>query len=165
MENGNHANGANETSLTQSPILFLKDGEIHSERANVKTFHFHETKPHKWKEDGLLLIQSIYIQEAHNLRQLKSLHRSGNSFFLGLSNEPVNHNLITSYQRLIHLLKLTKERNARCKMQVDTAEARQSSENLSAILGNKDDHNTDIVDLLQQLYCRLVTKGKTCTGS
>jgi hypothetical protein len=49
-------------------------------------------------------------------------------------------------------------------MQVDTAEDRQSSENLSTILGNKDDHYASIVDPLQQLYCRPVNKGKAYTG-
>lgn len=158
-----HAVEANKASLAQSLILFPKDGEFPRGKANVITFY--ETKPLKWKENGLHLIQASHFQEAHNLRQLKSLHRSGISFLLGLGNEPVQHHLITAYQRLGYLLALTRERSAYCKMQARGAEARQSSENLSAFLGNKDDHNASIVDPLQQLYCRLVNKGKMCTES
>ena len=158
-----HTVEANKASLTQSPILFPKDGEFPRGKANVKTYY--ETKPLKWKENGPHLIQTSHFQEAHNLRQLKSLHRSGISFLLGLGNEPVQHYLITAHQRLGYLLTLTRGRNAYCKMQAHRAEARQSSENLSAFLGNKDKHNASIVDPLQQLYCRLVNKGKMCTGS
>lgn len=163
-EHEDHAIEAYKASPTQRPILFLKDGEFQREQANVESIHFHETKPLKWKENGLHLIQASCILEAHNLRQLKSLHRSGISFLLGLGNEQVQHHPITAYQRLGYLLTLTRERNAYYKMHVDTAEDRQSSENLSTILGNKDDHNASIVDPLQQLYCRPVNKGKACTG-
>jgi len=155
---GDNAIEANKANLTQRRILFLKDVTFTRGKANVTTSH--EAKPFKWKENGPHLIQTSHFQEAHNLRQLKSLHRSGISFLLGLGNEAVQHYLVAAYQRLGYLLTLTRERNAYCKMQVDRAEAHQSSENLSAILGNKDDHNTSIVDPLQQLYYRLANKGK-----
>ena len=158
-----HAIEANKAGLTQSLILFLKDGEFPRGKENVITFY--ETKPLKWKENGPHLIQASHFQEAHNLQQLKSLHRSGISFLLGLGNEPVQHHPITVYQRLGYLLTLTRERGACCKIQPDRVEARQSSKNVSAILGTKDDHNTSIVDPLQRLYCRLANEGKMCTGS
>ena len=158
-----HAIEASKGSLTQSLILFLKDGEFPRGKENVITFY--EIKPLKWKERGLHLIQASNFEEAHNLRQLKSLHHSGISFLLGLGNEPVQHHLITAYQRLDYLLKLTRERSAYCKMQAHRTEARQSSENLGAFLGNKDDYNESIVVPLRQLYCILVNKGKMCTGN
>ena len=162
-EHEDHAIEAIKGCLTQSLILFLKDGEFPRGKEIVVTFY--ETKPVKWKEKGLHLIQASNFEEAHNLRQLKSLHHSGISFLLGLGNEPVQHHLITAYQRLGYLLTLTRERSAYCKVQGHRTETRQSSENLSTFLGNKDDHDASIVDPLRQLYFRLVNEGKMCNGS
>lgn len=141
---------ANKASLTQSLILFLKDGDFPRGKANVKTFY--EANPLKWKENSLHLIQASHFQEAHNLRQLKSLHRSGISFLMDLGNEPVQHHLITAYQRVGCLLTSTRERNAYYKMQVDTAEAHQSLDHSSTIEGNETDHYSSIMDCLQIYY-------------
>ena len=158
-----HPSEANKASQTQRPILLLKDGEFPRGKANVKLFY--ETKPLKWKENGVHLTQASHFQEAHNLRQLKSLHRSGIPFLLDLGNEPVQYHLITAYQRVGHLLTSTRERNAYYKMQVDTAEAHQSLEHSSTIPGNKADHKSCSMNCLLQIYRGAVNKGKKFAGS
>ena len=157
-----HIIEANKAGRTQSLILFLKDGEFPRGKENVIAFH--ETKALKWKENGQNLIQASCFQEASNLRQLKSLHRSGIFFLLGLGNEPVQHYPITAYQRLGYLLTLTRERSAYRKIQAHRAEARQTLENLSTFLGKKDDYNPSVADPSQQIYYRPVNKGKMGTG-
>ena len=158
-----HPTEDNKASQTQRPISFLKDGEFPRGKVNVKLFY--ATKPLKWKESGLQLTQASHFQEAHNLRQLKSLHRSGISFLLDLGNEPVQHHLITAYQRVGYLLTSTRERNAYYKMQVATAEAHQSLEHSSTIPGNKADHKSCSMNCLQQIYRGAVNEGKKFAGS
>ena len=158
-----HPSEANKASQTQRPILLLKDGEFPRGKANVKLFY--ETKPLKWKENGLHLTKASHFQEAHNLRQLKSLHRSGISFLLDLGNEPVQYHLITAYQRVGYLLTSTKEKNAYYNMQSDTAEAHQSLEHSSTIARNKADYKSSSIDCLQQIYYFAVNEGKKFAGS
>lgn len=158
-----HALEAKKASLTQSLILSPKVGEFLSGKANVITFY--ATKPLKWKENGLHLIQASHFQEAHNVRQVKYLHGPGISFLLGLGNEPVQHHPITTYQSLGYLLTLSRERNEYYKMHVDIAEGHQFLENLSTTVGNKGDYKPSRLDALQQLCCRLINGGKTFTES
>ena len=162
-EHGDQAIEATKASLTQSPILSLKDGAFPRGKANVETSY--ETKPLKWKENGLHLIQASHFQEAHNVRQVKYLHGPGISFLLGLGNEPVQHHPITTYQSLGYLLTLSRERNEYYKMHVDIAEGHQFLENLSTTVGNKGDYKPSRLDALQQLCCRLINGGKTFTES
>jgi len=150
-----HPTEDDKAGQTQRPISFLKDGEFPRGKVNVKLFY--ETKPPKWKESGLQLTQASHFQEARNLRQLKSLHRSGISFLLDLRNEPVQHHLITAYQRVSYLLTTTREKNA--------AEAHQSLEHSSTIAGNKADHKSSSMDCLQQIYYVAVNEGKKFAGS
>ena len=159
-----HAIEANMASLTQSPILFLKGGAFPRGKANV-TIYFFQTKTLKWKENGLQLIQASRFQEAYSVREVKYLQDSGISFLLGLGNQPVQHHLITAYQRLGHLLTLGTERNAYCKMHVDTAEDRQSLEHLSITVGNVANCKASRLDVLQQLCCGLINGGKAFSES
>ena len=158
-----HPTEANKAGQIQRQILSLKDGELPRGKANFKLFY--ETKPLKWKENGLHLTQASHFQQAQNLRQLKSLHRSGIPFLLDLGNEPVQYHLITAYQRVGYLLTSTRERNAYYKMQVDTAEAHLSLEHSSTIPGNKADHKSCSMNCLQQIYCGAVNEGKKFAGS
>ena len=150
-------------SLTESLILFLKDGTFPRGKAYVKTFY--ETKPLNCKENGLHLIQASRFQEAYNVLKVKYLQDSGISFLLGLGCQPVQHHLITVYQRLGYLLKLSTERNAYYEMHVDTAEDHQSLKHLSIAVGNKGDYKASRLDALQQLCCRLINGGKTFSES
>ena len=151
-----HAIEARKANLTQSPILFLKDGII--TYIKIKTL--------KWKEIGLHLIQANPFQDAYNVREVKYLQGSGISFLLGLGNEPVHNHLITTYQRLGYLLALSKEQNAYDRMHVDTAEDHQSLEHLSiTTVGNVDDYKASRLDALQLLCCRLINGGKMFTES
>ena len=161
-EHEDHAVETNKASLTQSLILFPKDAEFPRGKANVITFY--GTKPLKWRENGLHLIQASLFQEAHSLRQVKYLHGPGISFLLGLGNELVQHHPIIAYQRLDYLLTLSTERNAYYGMHVATAEARQSSEHSRTIVGNKGDPEPNATDSLQQLNCKPVNEGKKITG-
>ena len=158
-----HPTEANKASQIQRQILSLEDGEFPRGKANVKLFY--ETKPLNWKENGLHLTQASHFQEAHNLRQLNTLHRSGIPFLLDLGNEPVQYHLITAYQRVGYLLTSTRERNAYYKMQVGTAKAHQSLEHSSTIPGNKADHKSCSMNCLQQIYCGAVNEGKKFAGS
>lgn len=158
-----HAIEASVASLTQSPILFLRDGVFPRGKANLMT-HF-KTKTLKLKENDLHMIQASRFQEAYNVREVKYLRVSGISFLLGLGNKPVQQNLITTHQRLGYLLTLSTERNAYYKMHVDTAEDHRSSRHLSITVGNKGDYKASRLDDLQELCCRLINGGKTCSES
>ena len=158
-----HAIETNVASLTQSPILFLKDGVFPRGKANVITYF--KTKTLKLKENGLHLIQANRFQEAYNVREVKYLRDSDISFLLCLGNEPVQQNLITTHQRLGYLLTLSTERNAYYKMHVDTAEDHRSSRHLSITVRNKAYYKASRLDDLQKLCCRLINGGKTCSES
>ena len=153
-----HTIEANVANLTQSPILFLKDGAFPRGKANVITYF--KTKTLKWRRNGLHLIQASRFQEAYNVREVKYLQDSGISFLLGLGNEPVQQHLITTYQRLGYLLTLSAERDAHYEMHVDTAEYHQSLKHLSIAVGNKGDYKASRLDALQQICCRLINGGK-----
>ena len=117
-------------------------------------------KPLNWEQNPLHLISDHLVQEAHNRQQLKCLHLSGISFLLGLGEEPVQHHLITGYERLGNLLMLAKERNTYCMMHTGTAEDRQSLGNSSIMVGYNHDHKSSSMDYLLQLYRRLFNEGK-----
>lgn len=148
-----------EAGLIQSPVLFLKVGAFPRGKVYVKAFY--ETKPLKCKENGLHLIQASHFQVAHDLQQVKYLQGSGISLLRGLGNKPVQHHLITTYQRLGYLLTLSTERNAYYKMHVDTAEDHQYLEHLSTTVGNVANYKTSRLDTIQQLCSRLFIGGKT----
>ncbi|XP_078354081.1 uncharacterized protein LOC144638724 isoform X2 [Oculina patagonica] len=139
---------ANKASLSQTLISFFKDGNFQEKQVIVKI------KPLNWEQNPLHLIKDHLVQEAHSLRHLKCLYRSGISFVLGLGQEPVQLHLITTHEKLGMLLKLTKERNTNCKMHTNTAEVRQSRENSSTMVGHNDDYTLSSMDSLLQLYCR-----------
>ena len=162
-EHGDHPIEANKANPTQRPLLFLKDGAFPRGKTNVITYL--KIKAHKWKENGLHLVQASRFQEAYNVGQVRSLHHSGIFFFLGLGIKSVQHHPITAYQRLGYLLTLTRERYEYYKMNVDIAEDHQSLEKLSTALGNKGDYKTSGLDALQQLCCRLINGGKSFTES
>ena len=126
---------------------------------------YFKTKTLKLKENGLHLIQANRFQEAYNVREVKYLRDSDISFLLGLGNEPVQQNLITTHQRLGYLLTLSTERNAYYKMHVDTAEDHRSSRHLSITVRNKAYYKASRLDDLQKLCCRLINGGKTCSES
>ena len=158
-----HAIEANKARLTQSPILFLKDGVFPRGKANVITYF--KTKTLKWKENGLHLIRASRFQEAYNVREVKYPQDSGISFLLGLGNEPVHQHLITTYQRLGYLLALSTARNAYYNMHVDRAEDHQSLKHLSIAVGNNGDYKASRLDALQQLCCGLINGGKMFSES
>ena len=149
-----HSIKATKTSLSQTPIWFFRDGKFEGKQVNVKI------KPLNWEQNRSHLIKDHLLQEAHNTRQLKYLHRSGISFLLGLGEEPVQHHLITGYERLGNLLMLAKERNTYCMMHTGTAEDRPSLGNSSIMVGYNHDHKSSSMDSLLQLYRRLFNEGK-----
>ena len=151
----NHALKAKKTILNQRLILFLKDGEFQRKQVNVNI------KPPNWEVNRPHLIKDRLIQETHNLRQLKCLHRSGISFLLGLGKEPVQHHLITAYQRLGNLLMLAEERNTYCMMHTGTNEDHQSLGNSSLLVEDNDDHMSSSMGSLLQFCCKPFIKGKT----
>ena len=149
-----HATATNKTSLSKTLISFFKDRKFEGMQVNVKI------KPLNWEQNPLHLIKDHLLQESHNLRQLACLYRSDISFLLGLGEEPVQHHLITGYERLGNLMMLAKERNTYCMMHTGTAEDRHSSRSSRIVVGDNDDHKSSSIDELLQLYSRPFYKGK-----